>query len=403
MTAPAMPATQPPGDYLSEVGRLLWPPPAAATLSKRSVPGESQLIVLPGLRRPRLILPAARQASASAVRGFGEPGSAKARLAARALAMMLAGGLGRFIGDRLTLAAPAGAATVQSYLAAMLDQPVEISMQVGAARANRKPVLQLLTPAGDTVGFAKIGVNPLTNSLVRAERAALGQLAAWRLELMRLPRVLASGSWNGLEVLVLSPLPVWERRTPLRPDRLTAALVELAGVAGTTSSALAASSYWRQLIGRLEGASGPDQAALSESLSRLATTAARELITFGSWHGDLTPWNITHTSTGLLVWDWERFTVGAPIGFDALHYWLQARVVRPREDPAQAARRCVAAAPTLLQPFAVSPAQARLTAIAYLADLSVRYLADRQEEAGARLGAPRQWLLPALKSAIDEV
>ena len=51
-------------------------------------------------------------------------------------------------------------------------------MHLGAARANRKPVLQLLTPDGETVGFAKIGVSPLTSSLVWAERDALTLLCS---------------------------------------------------------------------------------------------------------------------------------------------------------------------------------------------------------------------------------
>jgi len=131
--------------------------------------------------------------------------------------------------------------------------------------------------------------------------------------------------------------------------------------------------------------------------------AGGSILTFGCWHGDLTPWNLAYTSAGLLVWDWERFAVGVPVGFDALHYWLQARVVRPRCDPAEAAALCVAIAPELLAALDVPPAQARLTALAYLAELSVRYLADRQAEAGARLGAPDRWLMPAIEAGIGQL
>jgi hypothetical protein len=60
-------------------------------------------------------------------------------------------------------------------------------------------------------------------------------------------------------------------------------------------------------------------------------------------------------------------------------------------------------APELLGPFGIADHEARLTALLYLADLSVRYLADRQEQAGAALGAPRRWLLPALQSGIGEL
>ena len=87
-----------------------------------------------------------------------------------------------------------------------------------------------------------------------------------------------------------------------------------------------------------------------------------------------------------------------PVGFDALHYWLQSEVVDgARRSPALAAAGLVERAPGRCSPRSRSdPAQARLTALLYLAELSARYLADRQAEAGARLGAPGDWLIPAL-------
>ena len=72
-------------------------------------------------------------------------------------------------------------------------------------------------------------------------------------------------------------------------------------------------------------------------------------------------------------------------------------------DPRQAAAACVEQAPALLEPFGLPPAEARLTALVYLADLSVRYLADRQEQAGARLGAPGAWLIPALRTGLGRL
>jgi hypothetical protein len=380
----------PAADYLSEVSELLWPSPA-----------DYGLLVLPFAKRPKIIVPSGRRASAAALRRYGEPGSARTRLATRVLAAMLAGGFGRFIGGRLPLATAApGGETIESYLAELLGRPVQVSLHLGAARANRKPVLQLLTPSGETVGFAKIGVNALTADLVRAERAALGELAGAGLTLMRVPAVLAAGCWNSLEVLVLSPLPVWLRRTPLPPGLLDAALRELSGE--PVSSALPGSPFWQRLNDRLAlVADSEESSRLQASMDRLGTVAGGTALAFGRWHGDLTPWNLAHTEAGLLVWDWERFGAGVPAGFDALHYWTQQQVVRPEADPARVAGQSVDQAPALLAPFGVPPAEARLTALAYLAELSVRYLTDRQEEAGARLGAPRRWLLPALEAGLD--
>ncbi len=397
--------------YLTDVCQLLWPAPATVTLTSRSAARRargprggagSELIVLPGARAPKLVVPYPRASSAAAIRRYGEPGSVKAKLATRVLAGMLASGLRPVLGGRLLVTAPDGAPTIGSYLAELLGQPVEISMHIGAARANRKPVLQLLTPAGETVGFAKIGINTLTSELVRGERAALATLHAASLTKLRLPGVLAAGSWNGLEVLVLSPLPVWLRRMPLGADRLGPALAELAQVLGPSAGALTASGYWRHLADRLARAGeGPEQTALSGLLDRVTEAAGATEVTFGCWHGDLTPWNLARTPAGLLVWDWERFSAGVPVGYDALHYWLQTQVVDPSRDPVRAATECVARAAELLRPFGVAREAAKVTALAYLAELSVRYLADGQAEAGARLGAPGTWLLPAIESGLD--
>ncbi len=406
MVVAAATASSTSADYLAEVGRLLWPPPATATLTKArstaSLAADEVLLVLPDSRRPKLLVPAGRKAGAAAIRRYGQPGSMRTRLATRVLATLVAGGLGPALGDRFAITTPGATPTIASQLAAMVGRPVEVSLHLGAARANRKPVLQLLSEGGETVGFAKIGINALTRELVVGEQAALVKLGEAGLTRMRLPTVLASGSWRDLEILVLSPLPVWERRRALTPDVLTGGLAELARSTGTSTAPLAGSGYWHQLTVRLEQAGdGPDQDTLAALIPRLGSLAGTSKMRFGCWHGDLTPWNLANTRAGLLVWDWERFTTGVPLGFDALHYWLNERVMRQSQNPAAAASKCVAAAPRLLDAFGVSPEQARLTALAYLADLSVRYLADRQAQAGARLGAPGRWLIPAIEATIE--
>ena len=94
-----------------------------------------------------------------------------------------------------------------------------------------------------------------------------------------------------------------------------------------------------------------------------------------------------------------------PVGFDAVHYRLQAAAVRGRADPAAAADQAVTGAAGTLAPMGVRPAEAGLVAALYLADICARYLADGQAESGPPLGRVDAWLLPALTrhaSAIGE-
>ena len=416
---------------LGEVCTVLWPPPAAVSLSRgprvlrglgvlRGRPArgrERDFIVLPSARRPRLLVPSGRRPSAAAVRRYGEPGSFTAWAGSRALALALAaGGASVGLGGRLRVSAgppadtadpPAGTAdppagTIEAYLRSVLGYEVLISTHLGAARANRKPVLQLLTPRGEPAGFAKISVNPLTRDLIRAERAALDTLATSSLRALTVPRVLHHGQWQGREVLIMNALPVWRRRKALRPGQLTAAMTELTEVGGRSRGPLADGDYLARLRSRLAGApAGPDRAALGEALDALA--AAGPELSFGAWHGDWTGWNMASTADGLLVWDWERFAPGVPVGFDPLHYRLQSDVVRRRRPPADAAAACVRDAAACLAPFGVPADEAQPVAILYLAELSARYLADRQAEAGARLGRPGTWLIPAIEEAMKKL
>ena len=390
---------------LGDVCAVLWPPPASASLFRgRPARGrEGDLLVLPSAGRPRLLVPSGRRASAAAVRRYGEPGSVTAWAGSRALALALAGGAAAAgLGGRLRVRAVPGTDTIEAYLRSVLGYEVLISTHLGAARANRKPVLQLLTPRGEAAGFAKVSVNPLTRDLIRAERAALDTLAGEDFRELTVPRVLHYGQWQGREVLIMTALPVWRRRRALRPGQLAAAMTELTAVGGRSRGPLAGSGYLAGLRSRL-GASppGPDRAALGAALEALAAAGAE--LSFGAWHGDWTGWNMAATAGGLLVWDWERFAASVPAGFDLLHYRLQSDVVRRRRPPADAAAACVRDAGACLAPFGVPAGEARLVAILYLAELSARYLADRQAEAGARLGQPGTWLIPAIEEAMKQL
>jgi hypothetical protein len=401
--------------YLRRTCELLWPPPAEVTLDDTGSavakaaaalrlrgrrPGRSSgtdFLLIPGVHKPRLLVPTAPRAAAAALRHYGQPRTRTGRTGATALTMGLASGLGgRVLGTRVRVTAPPGTDSIEAYLKNVLSRDMRVSMRLGPARANRKPVLQLLTPAGEPVAFAKIGTNSLTRELVRAEHDSLARLNKAGLTEMAVPRVLHYGRWNDCDVLVLSALPMWLRRRPLAPARLVAAMGEVARVDGLRREPFDDNAYLRHLWERLVAADdGPERAALLDALATLVDRMSGTRLTYGAWHGDLTPWNMASTARGLLVWDWERFASGVPLGFDALHHWLQSEVGQGRRQAAAA--DCASWAPRLLSPFGVEAAEARLTSMLYLADLATRYLVDRQAKTGAQNGAPGKWLIPAIR------
>src|SRR5215470_11446451 len=112
--------------YLREVCELLWPSPAEITLQSETSrwpyisgtrrsrardpaqPAGRDFVLVPGVRHPRLLVPAApRAAAAAALRQYGQPRSWSARLGVTALALGLASGLGGTVfGVRVRMNAP---------------------------------------------------------------------------------------------------------------------------------------------------------------------------------------------------------------------------------------------------------------------------------------------------------
>jgi hypothetical protein len=388
--------------YLAEVLELLYPAPCA-TDGRPGTP-IAEYVVVPDARRPRLLVPSgSRRVAAAAVRRYAEPQSRTAKLKRDAVVAVLRSGASSvLLRDRIRVTGPSEE-SIDGHLRDALGRDLSVSIHIGPARANRKPVLQLISPGGDTFGFAKLGTGPLTQRLVRAETNALTALGTAGLTKLTVPRVLHAGQWRGLQVLVQSALPVWLPRATLTPRRLVTAMLDIAGCCGYSSGPLVGSAYWAELRGRLAAVSDrPEGVALTAAAELIARHAGETMLTYGAWHGDWAPWNMANLADALLVWDWERFARGVPVGFDAVHHELQRRI-QGSDDAAGAVEATVRRADELLAPFSVPGPARELTALLYLVDLAARYLTDRQAEAGARLGVLGTWLLPVLIRRVEEL
>ena len=388
--------------YLAQVLELLYPAPCDTA----GGPGEpiTEYLVVPDARRPRLLVPnTSRRVAAAAVRRYAEPQSRTGRLKRDAVvAALRTGASGFLLRERIRITGPA-AMSIDGHLREVLARDLSVSIHIGPARANRKPVLQLISPEGETFGFGKLGIGPLTQRLVKAETEALAGLGTAGLTQLAVPAVLHAGRWRDLQVLIQSALPVWLPRVPLTRRRLQAAMLDVAGCRGYHSGTLVGSAYWAELRGRLAAVGDrPEGAALAAAVELLATHAGQHSLRYGAWHGDWAPWNMANVSSALLVWDWERFATGVPVGFDAVHHELQRRI-QSTGDAAGAVETTVRRAGELLAPFGVAEHVRELTALLYLVDLAARYLADRQAEAGARLGVLGTWLLPVLIRRVAEL
>ncbi len=382
--------------YLAEVAAVLWPPPATVSIGAGRVrlgPGDTEsYLVLPRAADPRLVLPAGRVPAAAAVRRYAASRSWRAAARSRLLGAALRAGAGPLLlRDRVVVTDPGG--SLVAGLRRALGADLQVSFHLGPPRANRKPVLQLLTPAGGPVGFAKVGATELTRRLVDAEAAALRALAGAALPTVEVPRVLHHEAYGDVAVLVQSALPVWEGARTVDPAVRTAAMREVAGHAGVRTEAVGASEWGGELAARLDKVT---DAPTRELLAATLAAEAGRTLPLGAWHGDWTPWNMAVRAGRALVWDWERCATGVPVGFDPVHYALQEALWRRGADPRAATRAVLAGLPAQLAPFGLDPADAAAVGRLYLVEIAARYLLDGQAAAGARLGRLERWLLPAL-------
>ena len=197
-------------------------------------------------------------------------------------------------------------------------------------------------------------------------------------------------------------LPVWAPRAALSPGRLAAAMRELAECTQVTEGPLGrAVRTLRSCSNEGGGGDHPDGAQLAKALDRLTTVFGDLVLRYGSWHGDWTPWNMAVLEDTLLVWDWSGSAPGyrsvstpSTTPCKAVHRW---RPIPPKPWPPPSARcpicwrlRRRRGGAGTHRPAGTWPAAAR-------------YLADRQAEAGARLGALGTWLLPGLLGRLDHL
>jgi hypothetical protein len=374
--------------------RMLYPEPwtVSAGRSTPSSGGDERrgYLLVPNATEPRLIMPAGpRRVLAATVRRQVPGSRPSARMKRLTLGGLAACGAAAGWPSRLDVRCAAGGDSIERWLEQVLDvAECRLAIRLGRPRANRKPVIQAMDARGAVHAFVKVGHNALSASLVAAEAAALEHLAGVRLRQVRVPRLLASDTWNGLRLLALEPLPVTGAEVP--GELIRAAAQEISESASTRRLRWTGSGFRQRLMAGIASA-GRRLVSLQHTVARL--DAADPLVDFCAWHGDFNPGNFAVGHNGLLVWDWERYDRDVPMGFDLLHWTVQREITVLGVEPEEAARTLLDRAGAVLNR---DVEMGSMLAQMYLAWLACRYVRDGQDKAGARLGEVEQWLLPAL-------
>lgn len=375
---------------LGAVTRVIAGCAPATSVVGRRVPHGLRLVeaftALPSPRHPRLLIPRGSRGAASvALRQYNNATTTTMRAGAELFGMVIRLGLAdRFVGNRLQIVADDVTAgepspSFKEFLGSVFPgEELELALRLAPERPNRKTVLQILNVRGRVLGYAKVSSNALNRSLVRNEARVLRRLAECpaRPVNFTVPRLLYSGQWAGMEILVVSPLP--QRRWRLRPDLRfpLAASKEIAGLP-TGRGPLADNEYWRHTRARVaqvaEEAPGPVASALAAAVDHLERRHGDLEVALASWHGDWIPWNMVYAGDGLLVWDWERSGDQVPLGLDAVHFRFHTGVKIEKRPPLEAVRDTVDwAGPVLEQLGVTAPVAPALVALD-LVEMTLRY------------------------------
>lgn len=374
-----------PDAYVTELLPRLFPGrgPARSVLAVGPTPpGALQWWALPSPGRVRLLVPVGGSGASVMLNRHDSGGRGRARaLVARAVRSGLAP---RLPVPRLhldpatssTAATSGGGGALEQLLREVVGEHAGIGLLLGPPRPNRKPVLQVFGPGGDVLAFVKVGTDPATVALVKQEATHLAQVSSAGLTLVEPPTVLASTAFAGLELLVLAPLVSSQRsgRDPRAAPPL-AAMAEVAGSQGTSTSALQSSPFWRGVVDRVAALpAGPVKDELGGLVHAVQARYGARAVVMGSWHGDWAPWNMGREGDRVQVWDWERYSADVPWGLDLVHHLAQ----RVRHASAQVQQQEEALLADLPEALAASGEHGRaqdadLLLLSYLLTIGLRF------------------------------
>jgi hypothetical protein len=349
----------------------------------------AELLAVRGPAGHFLVPSSSRRAAARSVLAYNRLRPMKVR-AARGLigAALWAGAAGR-ISEVREITADPDAAVLLDHLARVLGEPriVFAGTEKGGS-GFVTPVLQLFSPDGRSVGFAKIGWDPVTTAMIRAEADALQLAARAGWTSVSVPAVTWRGAWEGLELLVTAPMPRGARRlrlTELPPIEPLLDVVTLDGP--IVRRPVTTSSYWRDAVATAELADARGRPHLGEHLAAVERAHGATELAFGRWHGDWVEWNLAEADGRLYAWDWAYSAPDVPFGLDLVQFFHLRHLVLREEAPGDALAAAAADARPGLARLGIS-ADARDAVVAlHHTEVLLRDERARQARAGAAVDA----------------
>jgi len=212
------------------------------------------------------------------------------------------------------------------------------AVSLGTPGPHRKPVIQVLTPEGEVLGYAKVGWNEATRELVKHEAEVLKRLGKEELP-FRVPEILYANESSGRNLCLQSPPPKDGRPAPRRWTREYAEVLCALASLGVRYKPLEQTAFWQQIVSRVhEVRSLYWRRVLEQAMERVRRDWKDKEVPLHPAHGDFAPWNTLQADGRLYLYDWEYALEEAPAGYDLIHFVVQTLWLVERHVPEEIAR-----------------------------------------------------------------
>lgn len=345
--------------------------------------------VVPPRGEPTLLIPRyPAEAAAASLRSYNSSGTRLARVVKAGATLAAHFGGARALPKRIGLG---GEDTFLAYLSDHFgDEAVACAIHLGPRRANRKPVLHIMTPKGASIAYVKLGINRYTAERIWHETSVLQRLGSMTIPNLVTPSLMHSGEWEGNPFLIMESITGTRRVAPRRSSRV-AAVSALEQAFPRKSLRLARTPVWISSRQDLHEIPPSEESMRLERVMKEITDRYGDcVIDTGASHGDWSRWNMAASGTRVAVWDWERFALDRPVGWDELHFRLGAHPhgsARALEDESYLLT-------SLTQNAQTAPVHALLAT--YLVCRGVSRLKGKHETNVAS-SALQKWLLPGVE------
>lgn len=238
-------------------------------------------------------------------------------------------------------------APLLAYLQDLVGQShLTFAISLGTPGPHRKPVVQIMDAQGRIVGYAKIGQDAASNTLVQNEARVLQALATTQWQTLTFPQVVATGWWQGQCLCVLSAPQTPGGRVPQRLTPLHLAALRELWARPAEWMPVQTSPFWLTLAQHVRQVNHTYyRRVLEQGLANAAGWLAKTPLPFHFCHGDFTPWNLQRDGQKLFVVDWECASEAGPPLWDLFHFIFQTLYLVKKRDAASISRALVASGP----------------------------------------------------------